>query len=656
MRVMGVRLSRWGILLVVVLLGSFPATSRAALSWSAPVSVNDAQPNPMWGVACPAASQCTAVDSYGMQVSFDPGSPEAWSSYVVEAPQEDWTVTCPALSQCTAVGAGGREVTFDPDVFGSSTSHVIDGGRLLEAIACPSVSQCTAVDEDGRVLTFDPLNPAAAVAVSLSSTVLSAIACPTVSQCTAIDSGTSSYEPVGAPRLITFDPHAPNTSHTVQVAGLGGSLACPSVSECVAIAGTQGQTVTFDAISGQAQPAITRSQNPLSNLACPAASQCTAMDDLGYEVTFNPSSAGDLTQARVDVVGGCCTDNALGRIACPTTTRCVVVAQTYGSAEWTFDPRAPSGLESVAVADGAPNIALACPVARECVALAKVTASFLPAPALTSSTATFDPDSHLNPTASSRTLREPAGLACPTATQCTLVTDHSKYGACGHCTKPAWGREVTFDPRRSSQRARFTAGKPIDRASLTGIACPTFTECAAIDTRGREVTFNPRHPGRPRLAKLADRALDGIDCPSRVLCVAVGRGAEEVAFDPRDPHTPTRLKLGGAGAITGISCPSTHECVAVDARGYEVTSNPKGRSVPTNHIDTHHLTAISCPTHTFCVAVDGAGRTIEGNPRRERPWTVHRLPGASPLQAVACSSRRLCVAVDADGHVFTGRA
>lgn len=369
-------------------LGALPATSRAALSWSAAVSVNDGQPDPMYSVACPTASQCTAVDFSGLQVTFDPGSPQAWSSYAVQAFQEDSAIACPTVSQCTSVGAGGREVTFDPDVAGGSMPDVIDGPRQLEAVACPSVSQCTAVDEDGRALNFDPAHPSATVAVSLSSAPLSAIACPTATQCTAVD-------PVQS-RLVTFDPEAPGSTQAITLAAPQDSLACPSASECVAIGGPQQQSVEFNPQTGQTQAPITRSQSPLFSVACPSVSQCTATADSGEEVTFDPGSTAIVSRSPVDTVGECCTNNALGHIACPTTTRCVAVAQTWGGDEWTFDPRAPGHPPTEPVGDAAPLIAVACPLPTECTTLAKVEAPFLPS-GYNTTYAMFAPDPQTKP-------------------------------------------------------------------------------------------------------------------------------------------------------------------------------------------------------------------------------------------------------------------
>ena len=65
-------------------------------------------------------------------------------------------VACASPSQCTAVDSTGREVTFDPNAPGTSTPSSVDPGNKLGAVACVPPSQCTAVDNAGDEVTFNP--------------------------------------------------------------------------------------------------------------------------------------------------------------------------------------------------------------------------------------------------------------------------------------------------------------------------------------------------------------------------------------------------------------------------------------------------------------------------------------------------------------------
>jgi len=59
----------------LVLLVGVPAPAQASLSFSAPSTVDRNAANRLRAVACPSASQCTAVDETGQQVTFNPASP-----------------------------------------------------------------------------------------------------------------------------------------------------------------------------------------------------------------------------------------------------------------------------------------------------------------------------------------------------------------------------------------------------------------------------------------------------------------------------------------------------------------------------------------------------------------------------------------------------
>src|SRR5437899_9699842 len=56
------------------------------------------------------------------------------------------------------------------------------------------------------------------------------------------------------------------------------------------------------------------SQN-LEGVSCPSTTQCTAVDAVGQEVTFNPTSPGTPTTVTVD------SGQQLRAVACPTTSQ-----------------------------------------------------------------------------------------------------------------------------------------------------------------------------------------------------------------------------------------------------------------------------------------------------------------------------------------------
>src|SRR5207253_10529149 len=75
-------------------------------------------------------------------------------------------------------------------------------------------------------------------------------------------------------------------------------------------------------------------------------------------------------------------------------------------------------------------------------------------------------------------------------------------------------------------------------------------------------------------------ALYAVACPSTSQCTAVDAQGGAVTFDPKKPGSPTRILAGctgayaGCGVLADVACPSTNPCTAVDHDAQEVTFNP----------------------------------------------------------------------------------
>ncbi len=311
-------------LIAAVLIAAAPAFAGARGSSSAPVAI-DPQGSPFdQSIACPSATQCTAVAG-GNEVTFDPSSPSAPHPVVIDGASSLDDVACPSTAQCTAVDAAGNEVTFDPLAPGTPTLVDVAGTQLLNGLACPSRSQCTAVtDPAGDEVTFDPVSPRAARRARIGSSGFFGVACPSRSQCTA----------VGNFDEVTFDPIKPSTRRATSIApDQLEDVACPARNQCTAV--HDQVEVTFDPLFRKAR-VRTRARivqgELLSALACPSRSQCTAISSDGEQATtFDP--ADPAIRTSVDLRG------ELTGLACPSRSRCVAVDD--GGNELTFRPRLP---------------------------------------------------------------------------------------------------------------------------------------------------------------------------------------------------------------------------------------------------------------------------------------------------------------------------
>ena len=105
--------------------------------------------------------------------------------------------------------------------------------------------------------------------------------------------------------------------------------------------------------------------------------------------------------------------------------------------------------------------------------------------------------------------------------------------------------------------------------SWTRSPAPGHKLCVAVDTLGNAVTFNPRsrHAATPKAID-PGHALTAIACPSATECVAVDSAGRALQGAPGN-HAWTVEPLPDATALLGVACVSASECVAVDDAGQE---------------------------------------------------------------------------------------
>jgi hypothetical protein len=288
----------------------------------------------------------------------------------------------------------------------------------------------------------------------------------------------------------------------------------------------------------------------ISAVACPTVTQCTAVDDGGQEVTFNPASPGHPNPVMIDASG------ELQAVACPTASQCTAVGET--GREVTFNPNSPGPPTPVTIDPGPlPLWAVACPTSGQCTAIG------------TSEEVTFNPSRPGAPTREVIDAGDGAdgtgmfmlGIACPTAAQCTAVD--------------ANGQELTFNPTspESPNRVSLDPGGLIPNA-FQGVSCPTASQCTGVDNDGAQITFNPTAPGTPApnfVSLWSDLA--AIACPSTTECVTVDRSDGSYSALEGNPQstTPWFVEPLGTGSAFALACPTLTTCVVVAANGDERT-------------------------------------------------------------------------------------
>ena len=139
------------------------------------------------------------------------------------------------------------------------------------------------------------------------------------------------------------------------------------------------------------------------------------------------------------------------------------------------------------------------------------------------------------------------------------------------------------------QALRFDMGFEVDDDAF--VACPSRSQCTALEASGRAVTFDPRRRRPLGVVTIDPRAKNDASsafaCPSTKQCTATGADDfTEVTFDPRSPRTPTWFTIAQAvGGLVGVACPSVTQCTGVDAQGEEVTCDPRARCLPSWIVD-----------------------------------------------------------------------
>jgi hypothetical protein len=304
------------------------------------------------------------------------------------------------------------------------------------------------------------------------------------------------------------------------------------------------------ALTWNATPLPVDSGHSLTDVVCPSASLCVASSDT-QELAFSPKSFKKPRPHTLFAGRGLVFDG----LWCPTSTRCVGVDF---QSPVSFNPVKFSLARgrSIEPESGEGLVSLRCPSRTECVAVDS-----------------FGDGMSFNPQSWKPIKRQikvdsneaQTALACPSVKQCTSLDND--------------GYEYTFDP----QTGRRLGSSQIDSAvgldapsgasdnELDGISCPTTKLCAAVDTLGNIVTFDPQQSGAFSVETLSvpadpGNSLAAISCKPSGLCAAVDRSGNAVAGSASADSWQLQAVDPGH-AFSSVACPTSSECLAVDNSG-----------------------------------------------------------------------------------------
>jgi hypothetical protein len=414
-------------------------------------------------------------------------------------------------------------------------------------------------------------------------------------------------------------------------------FACPSEHQCTAIDNI-GQELTFDpATPGDPVPfELTGDEGgdetgPLHGIVCPSVHQCTATINSGTMVTFDPAAPAD--PAPVEVSASVQGPN------CPTVTLCVSPAGAQATSVVAFNPQALAPATLHTISAGFPITGLDCPTATQCTIIDG-----------NGGARTFDPGAPGSP---ARVVVDDAvgfyiytALSCPSATQCTAIANQGNVA-----------RQVSFNPQALAVNTATT----IDAANTApglgylpygALVCRSTTRCTAMAYK-RLVTFDPTAPGTPMPVS---GAFDGIDfaCASPAVCVTAGAVAgSATAFDPTASSLSAGVTVASAHDLRAVGCASITQCAAVDINGWAVAFNPTDAGgapaaiylAAAQEEDTAAQNAVACPTVTECTALGRFQEHNDFNPQTSAVTSGFLSSGPSGFHDVACPLATQCTAV-----------
>jgi photosystem II stability/assembly factor-like uncharacterized protein len=272
------------------------ATANGGAAWSQvslPEKVED-----LWGVSCPAVSQCVLLASVGTSTELlsTTNGGASWASSTVPGDFNPSAVSCPSTTECIVVGEGAIAVTQN---LGNSwmLATIPADAYEMSSVSCPSVDQCFAVGYAEPGQGSEPLilvsNNAGlsweyqhAPASMTQGSELTDISCASVASCVAV-SGPDENESQSDFIIETTDGGSTWTLESVP-SGVSNvaRVSCGSTLDCVAVGEvadfyTPGFLTSTDGGVDWTVDAAPSDLTLLTAIDCPFELQCTALGTVG---------------------------------------------------------------------------------------------------------------------------------------------------------------------------------------------------------------------------------------------------------------------------------------------------------------------------------------------------------------------------------------
>jgi hypothetical protein len=200
----------------------------------------------------------------------------------------------------------------------------------------------------------------------------------------------------------------------------------------------------------------------------------------------------------------------------------------------------------------------------------------------------------------------------------------------GEYAAPAWGAAVSFDSN-----------------GPTGLSCPTWSFCVAVDGTGHAAIWNGTTWSAPSDID-GTNELWAVSCVSSSFCVAIDTTGHVLTYNGTTWSSAS--DIDGSTPLYAVSCVSTSFCMVLDQTGHSFTYNGTTWSGATLFDSGNETSGLACTSTSFCEAIDAEGHAFKYTGTWSAATTID---GTNVMDGLSCPSSSFCVAVDTTGHALT---
>jgi hypothetical protein len=642
-----------------------------AEAWNGTAWRIQSTPNPrgatasyLWGVACTAATACTAVGDYTSSDGSELSLAEHWNgtSWTIQntpAPSGASIVTltgvsCTSASACTAVGSYEtyQRWTLAERWNGSAwtiqSTPFLGGSGSLNRVSCTSTTACIAVGENdtspnGRSALAEGWDGSTwTIQTTPSGTgTLNDVSCSLATACTAVG---NSFDSDGYHALAERWDGTAWTTQTISdlYNGYVYGVSCASATTCIVVGSDPSVTLAWNgaAWSADTNPA----DGGLNGVSCTSITECTAVGSnrVGPLAEHWNGSTWKIQAAPIPYSLAFST---LSGVSCASTVACTAVGNDFDYPGGETQPMAQHWdgtswkMQRFSNEYGTNLRGVSCTSSTACMAVGLSPVEML-AERWNGSTWELQSTPHPSPDPSYGVLSSDLnGVSCRSATACTAVGDYSESNQYGGSNATWKSLAERWNGSTWTIQTTPRGGNNETNNILSGVSCPSATVCIAVGYSGAPnerlgnralaerwdgSTWAALTTPNPTVAAgLIGSGLGAVSCTTPSACTAVGYhyvGTTQEPLAERWNGTTwviqTTPKPSGGGTLTSVSCTAANACTAVgSSNGAPLAARWNGSTWTLQSIakprgaTSSTLNGVSCSSVAACTAVGFADTT-----------------------------------------------